>query len=229
MNAIAFSLFGSAPIYLHGALRNAELAPGLYPGWRVVVYCAKDVPRAEQMKLSKLGADVRGPVEGIPNEMFWRFAVADDTSFERFIVRDCDSRLSRREAQAVKEWVESGLDWHSMRDHPHHWLPLGGGLWGGKTGVLKPGMTALIKASGLAKRPYKRGDGYSLDQTFLSRFVWPLAKRSCLQHDSCNRQTYPEARDFPNGESERFVGEVFDAEDKPHPLHWQMRCNWRYA
>lgn len=230
MNAISYCLFGSAPIYLQGALKNVELARTIYPGWKVVIYCAESVPKAVWMKLGKAGAEVRGPVEGVFNEMFWRFCVADDAQFERFIIRDCDSRLSRREALAVQEWIDSGLNWHSMRDHPHHWLPMGGGLFGGKTGLVKPSMKEAIIASKLAQRPYKREDGYSLDQTFLSHHVWPWAKASCLQHDSCNRTSYPEAKAFPTGmDGDRFVGEVVDERETPHPLHWQMRCNWKYA
>jgi hypothetical protein len=230
MNAIAFSLFGTSNLYVNGMIRNAELAKTVYPGWKVVVYADTDVSKVALHKLSKLGVDLRKPIASIPNQMFWRFCIADDPKVERFIVRDSDSRINRREAAAVTEWIDSDLNIHTLRDHPHHWLPIGGGMWGAKTGIFKPSMESLITASSLATNKYTRAKCYSLDQTFLSFQVWSAHKNSCLQHDSCNRHIYPDARDYPTGtDSDRFVGEVFDETDTPHPTQWIQRSNMRYA
>ena len=227
-NAISFSLFGSTSLYTHGMIRNAELAPSVYPGWKVIVYASATVPEVVTTKLEKLGAEIRGAVKGVENEMFWRFCAVGDDQFERVIIRDADSRLNKRESAAVGHWIESGLDWHVMRDHPNHWLPISGGMWGVKTGVVD--MKELIIKSGLASRTYDFKSGYSLDQTFLSTVIWPIARKSCLQHDSCNRHVYPEAQPFPNGmNSDRFVGEIFETDDKPRVENWMMRCNWKYA
>jgi hypothetical protein len=226
--AIAFSLFGTNPMYLQGGIRNAELASEIYPGWKCVFYCGPEVPKAITLKLGQLGAEVRGAVEGIANQMFWRFCIADDPAFTHFIIRDTDSRLSLREARAAAEWIESGKAFHSCRDHPCHSLPLGGGLWGAKHGVI-PGMREAIIASKLASRPYKREDSYSLDQTFLTRYVWPIAKLSCTQHDSCTRHLFPGSKPFPDGckfGQPRFTGEIVNADDTPHNWHWQMRINF---
>ena len=47
-----------------------------------------------------------------------------------FVSRDLDSRLSAREAAAVKEWREkSNYTIHSMRDHPGHGVGLVGASW----------------------------------------------------------------------------------------------------
>jgi hypothetical protein len=156
MNAIAFSLFGTSNLYVNGMIRNAELAKTVYPGWKVVVYADTDVPKVALHKLSKLGVDLRKPIASIPNQMFWRFCIADDPKVERFIVRDSDSRINRREAAAVTEWIDSDLNIHTLRDHPHHWLPIGGGMWGAKTGIFKPSMESLITASSLATNKYTR-------------------------------------------------------------------------
>ena len=225
MKVISFSLFGTDPIYTQGALRNFELARTIYPGWECVFYVPTTFRSEQKKELMRLGVHIRHG--SVKNEMFWRFEIADDSSVERFIVRDCDSRLSEREAHAVQAWEESGLPFHSMRDHPHHTLPLGGGLWGATGGAIK-GMRDMIVASGLANTPYERQTQYGSDQTFLSRYVWPIAKRSCLEHDSCNRRIYPSGLPFPDGcrfGQDRFVGEVFDANDQPHPIQWQQRIN----
>lgn len=229
--AISFSLFGNSPVYLNGAIRNAELASAIYPGWKCVFYCDHRVPEAVKSRLVGLGAEVSGPVEGIVNEMFWRFCINDEKEFTHFIVRDTDSRLSKREQHAVRVWIEGGANFHSMRDHPWHSLPIGGGLWGGITGVVT-GIREKIIASTLASKPYSRETSYGLDQTFLTRYVWPVARKSCLQHDSCNRHVYPKSKPFPDGckfGQYRFVGEVVDANDKPQPIRWEQRLNFMHV
>ena len=76
----------------------------------------------EEKRTSNLGGGIGG--------MFWRFLAIDDAGVERFIVRDADSRLNRRERFAVEEWVRSGRAVHTIRDHPSHDRHLNGGLWG---------------------------------------------------------------------------------------------------
>ena len=59
--------------------------------------------------------------------------------------RDLDSRLSFREKMAVDEWVESGLRFHVMRDHPSHSMwPMSGGMWGGTRDAM-PHMADLLE------------------------------------------------------------------------------------
>ena len=44
MKLITFSLWGQNPKYLYGALKNAELAKTIYPGWICRFYIAASVP-----------------------------------------------------------------------------------------------------------------------------------------------------------------------------------------
>jgi hypothetical protein len=115
-----------------------------------------------------------------------------------------------------------------MSDHPYHWPPMGGGMWGAKGGAIKD-MKKMILASRTADQPYTKDTGYNKDQVFLRRFVLPLTKGRLLRHDSCCRDVYPDARPFPGGccfGDNRFVGEVWDEHDKPNPWHWQLRVNF---
>ena len=45
MKLITFSLWGQDPKYTHGALRNAELAKEIYPGWKCRFYLGASVPK----------------------------------------------------------------------------------------------------------------------------------------------------------------------------------------
>src|SRR5262249_55665739 len=51
---IAFSLWGREPRYLVGAVRNAELAARVYPGWTCRFYVGRSVPSATVRRLAAL-------------------------------------------------------------------------------------------------------------------------------------------------------------------------------
>lgn len=52
----------------------------------------------------------------------WRFLPAIDPSVSIMASRDLDSPLFRRERIAIDEWLQSKLTFHSMRDHPFHYV-----------------------------------------------------------------------------------------------------------
>lgn len=216
-------------MYCVGAVRNSELIHEIYPDWRMYIWIDDTVPADIRVQLEQNGAIIRQPdKKTMPNGMFWRFLIADEPGVERYLVRDTDSRLNLRERVAVDTWIESGRDFHVMRDHPHHAMPIMGGMWGARARAIKGGMAKLIRNFAAQSIPYTRESAYGIDQTFLMRVIWPMAKRSVLQHDSCTRHRFPGSVPFPTGllaGDWRFVGEVFDERDQPHPIHWQHRVN----
>lgn len=197
-NVIAFSLFGAQPRYLDGALRNAAVAPYVYPGWRCRFYCDDSVPPSTRSALSRLGADVVlvPKPQRWSDALFWRFLVAEDPSVGRFLVRDCDSVVNVRESAAVNEWLASPFYFHAMRDFPSHTDLLLAGMWGGVAGVL-PRLATLLEGFGYDPRTESR----TADQRFLGRRVWPLIRSSCLIHDRCYRcfgaRPFPAGTDLP--------------------------------
>ena len=134
MRIISYSLWGDNPKYTTGAIRNAELAQDIYPGWISRFYIGDTVPEK-----------IRNDLKEIPNTevvivnennnwtgMFWRFSCSYDPNVNISIFRDTDSRLSIREKYAVDEWVSSDKTFHIMRDHPFHRFAILGGMWGFK-------------------------------------------------------------------------------------------------
>jgi hypothetical protein len=202
---ISFSLWGDDPKYLVGAVRNAELAPSVYPGWRCRFYCGTSVGGATLERLRSLPhvEVVLMPEPGDWNAMFWRFAPASEPGVKVMLSRDADSRLSPRERAAVDAWLASDKDFHVMRDHPHHNVPILGGLWGVRNGLLRE-MQALIAA-------YPKQPVWQVDQWFLAAVVLPLVRERWLEHDG-----YFARRPFPTRRRWReFVGQPFDADDRP--------------
>lgn len=220
MNAIAFSLYGNGPKYCQGMIRNAELAPVVYPGWTVMVYHDATVPVAVIQRLSRMGCTLISTNNH--SGLFWRFGVNDNERVDRYIVRDADSRLNFRERRAVDEWIASGKKFHLIRDHPYHRQLVMGGLWGAARGVI-PNMAGLIQ------KHAEKGNTYGCDQRFLASVIWPMVKDDCLQHDSCLRSSYPGSVPLPDGLKMgdwRFCGEVFDEHDEPQRDQWEKRINF---
>ena len=146
-DVIAFSIWGSNPRYLRGALRNALLIPDLYPGWQARFHLDTTVPLEFKELLQSLGAEVQLMPAGqsMRQKLCWRFQVANDPAVGRFLVRDCDSVVNQREVAAVQQWLASECWFHVMRDWWSHTDPILAGMWGGIAGVL-PDLTALLSA-----------------------------------------------------------------------------------
>jgi hypothetical protein len=170
------SLWGRDEFYCRGAVENARLAPALYPGWTLRIYCDPQVPVLDE--LGALGVDVRLlPDPGGFAAAFWRFLPVAEPEIDSVIVRDADSRLTVRERAAVDAWLASGEAAHVMRDHPghRHW-PMMGGMWGARRGLL-PDIRQRMARFRCRSR---KGD----DQRFLAFEVWPVIRERCLVHSS---------------------------------------------
>jgi hypothetical protein len=205
MRLISFSLWGHDPKYTVGAVRNAELAPRIYPGWRCRFHCGRSVDDAtlETLRGFRHVDVVMMDTPGDWNGMFWRFAPAADPDVSVMLSRDTDSRLSLRERAAVDAWLASGKDFHAMRDHPQHGVPILGGMWGVRNGLLRE-IQELIAA-------FPKQAVWQVDQWFLAAVVHPRVRERWLEHDP-----YFARKPFPTWRRWReFVGQPFDAQDRP--------------
>ena len=129
---ISFCLWGDNKMYTVGAIKNAELAQQIYPGWECWFYVSESVPSECISKLEQF-PNVKVIAKKIDDgweNMFWRFEPIWDKSVDVVISRDCDSRLNYRERSAVDDWLLSDKGFHIMRDHPLHGWTILGGMWG---------------------------------------------------------------------------------------------------
>ena len=214
-NVIAFSLFGSDAKYTVGALKNADLCKVFFEGWRMRVYYDLSVPKEILFGLELGGVElIRLLADWGECSRLWRFFPAQDHSIEHFISRDCDSRLSERDAVAVSEWIKSGKDFHVIRDHPGHVWPMMAGAWGCKGGAVAD---MSRKVAGYLATAEEGGLNRTIDQCFLRDVVYPVAKDSLLSHsDDCSFESdavpIPRARLL---DDYAFIGEPFGDDDIP--------------
>lgn len=201
MKIISYSLWGSSSKYCMGAIKNADLATKLYPGWTSRFYVGKTTPLNYVDTLKKMPCTevVEMPEDGNWIGMFWRFRAADGEDV--VISRDTDSRLTQREKDAVDAWLDSPYDFHIMRDHPYHATEILGGMWGARNGILK-GIGKMID-------DYTKGNFWQVDQNFLKEKIYPIVKNNSCVHDE-----YFEKKPFPSQRRPReFVGQAFNGDD----------------
>lgn len=218
---ITFSLWGDNPKYCAGAVQNAKLAQTLYPGWTCRFYIGRSVPTdtytalLEEPNVRVVNMHVEGDWRG----MFWRFKPAGEDDVDVFISRDCDSRLTSREARAVEVWMKSPYLIHAMRDHPWHSVPILGGMWGAKRHAI-PDMNRLISG-------WQQEDRWQTDQEFLQQIIWPNHKHKILAHDNWSRFPGCKTVRFPTQRiNAEFVGAIVDANgERLHPEHHDLVRN----
>ena len=218
---ISFSLYGNDPKYVRGLYENLRIKKEqqLYQDWKVVVFHDNTLTEEILNHLNNHDVELIDMTESGILAASWRFCVAD-LECERFIIRDSDSRFSKREEEAVQEWIKDDTILHIMRDHPHHGYPILGGMWGMKADVDFCMKTAILKyQGGQAQRINERDVWIMKDMDFLRDVIYPeFAKpdQSTIHNakDFMSRvqwQCENWAKDFPNPiDSERyFVGEIF--------------------
>ena len=182
-NVISFSLWGPAPFYSYGAMINLVLCRSVYPGWTFRIYLDETVPKPCVAYLRDNGADVRRMEDEYPGVgLFQRFLVMNDKSVGRFLVRDCDARVSPAEAELVQRWIDGGYPFHVVRDHVLHNELMIGCLWAGRT-------DCGIDIVALMKRYFAAGPTakYGHDQRMLGLMLWPLIRNRTLVHDKYYR------------------------------------------
>jgi tetratricopeptide (TPR) repeat protein len=182
-NVISFSLWGDVPFYAYGAMINLVLSRTVYPGWNCRFYVDTSVPAACTAFLRENGADVRNIADEYPGVgLFQRFLVMNDPTVGRFLVRDCDARLSAAEADLVRQWIDSGYPFHAVRDHVMHNELMIGCTWAGRT-------DCGIDIVELMRRYFTNGPTakYGHDQRMLGLMLWPLIRDHVLVHDKYYR------------------------------------------
>lgn len=222
---VSYTLFGDKQMYLTGALRNAEQVPQAYPGWSSQFYVGRSVPVEIKQEL------IRTPHTNVilmpdPEDQtatFWRFGVGREVT--AMMSRDVDSRIELREIAAVTEWLSSPFDWHIMRDHPWHNVPMLAGMFGCKN-------PEEIRRLSKWSKIYRGQDYYQTDQVFLRSYIYQFARFSLMAHDEFfhfEDDLVTQSRPFPtpriNGQ---FCCQAYDENEQlVHPEH-QLGADFAY-
>lgn len=201
MNVVAFSIYGQHSKYLDGLLQNIPLVRQYYPGWAVGVWFDRDMDKTYLDMVRNKADFMFAGDKSLPSGMYWRTLVHDLTEVTRFVIRDADSRIGQREADAVAQWIDSKKALHVMRDHPNHSRNMEGGMWG----LWKPFRREVCLRNAILDwyATKDRDQKWLDDSNFLSEVMFPMYAHDVLQHDCCG--TVISANWEPRGLG--FVGE----------------------
>jgi hypothetical protein len=212
---VSFSLWGNNDHYTYGAIENAKsIGSELYIGWESWFYTHPLVSDKIQEKIQTEGGKII-PTEDNPDYSmtFARFKPMTHDGVSIFVSRDCDSRVSDKEYQAVIEWEESDMQFHCIRDHRFHndWAVMAG-MWGCK----RSGNAGLNE---LYERliDFRKGDEYHNDQISLHS-LYQKHSKNFLEHDGRarhNEKKFPNHKPFKHGS---FIGERITHDNKPGPI-----------
>lgn len=202
---IAFTIWGNDYRYVGGAFQNIELAKIYYPEWicRFYIGSTTDEKIIKEMEEHSNVEIVRMNEEGDFISTLWRFLAAGDPTVDVMISRDTDSRLHHREKYAVEEWLNSDKQFHIMRDHHYHGVPILAGMWGAKKGILND-VKKMIET-------YQMTNYMGIDQKFLAEIIYPMVYQNSMVHDE-----YFEKKAFPTKSGSRdeahFVGQAYSGD-----------------
>jgi hypothetical protein len=209
---ISFSLFGNDPIYTAGILQNINYKNIFYPDYDICLYYDNTVSSKylnfieEEVHFNFVENSNTNKIPGY----FWRFFVLDNPEYDLILLRDADSRLSKREKLAVENWLNTGCALHVMRDHPHHNYKMMAGMWGIK-GERNFCIYEMIKYF-FEEQPSLKHIKIS-DQIFLEN-IFDMHENNRIVHDNWNR--FGECLKFPHKRVKKeFVGEIFGENDFP--------------
>lgn len=200
---VSVSLFGTNEKYLRGAEKLATSIQANLPNWNLVFFIGNSVPTQTKDALLAQNATLLFVDE--PENLSataWRFRIWELGQPDWILFRDSDSVISRREASAVNQWVESGFSAHIIRDHPFHSSKMLAGLWGMRRTIAE----WFIEEA----KQFNFLDFYGADQEFLANRVYPRIVESCMVHASFHRhENESQIFEFTEGSSRvgTFCGE----------------------
>ena len=186
ISVFSFCLYGPYnPRYYPGMLDNIQLVQKHFPGWKVYVYVAPDVP-AEFIQKMRASPHVvireTGELGSI--NMIHRFYAIDEPGVDIMLVRDADSRIHWKDRWAIRDFLSRPkFVAHTIRDNVEHKARMMGGLWGIRksAGIHIREQYAAFCAD-TSKPDYRIGN----DQNFLSHSIYPLVVSKMLIH-KCER------------------------------------------
>lgn len=211
MTVVAFSVFGSDDqgIYFPGMIRNLEMYQEFHPDWKIAIYAGPAAAKYLQPRLHRFRmAEIRRQVSPeTQSATFWRFRALVDYKEDFYLFRDADSRPIARERGAVAEWMSSGKNYHVIRDHKFHYVPMLAGLWGCN-------QTAAARIGPRLPKVLKR-NYYGVDQQFLQTNVWMFARQSLYSSVDCEHIFGSVVNPIRGNFDEGFCGQDLDGYDQP--------------
>jgi hypothetical protein len=216
---ISYSLFGTNKKYYVGAEKNIKINKELLPDWETVIYYHEKMTDIEYINyLKTLGAKtidisnvIIGEKESIHFPYFWRFLTFLTNNIS--LVRDLDSRISKREVDYINIWLKNKKEYFIIRDHPWQ-SPVPSGLFGinGMISSFENHLHEYIKNSDLR---------WGTDQDILYEYILNIPKENIEYCGFDKPETY-----IPRDNKNFFIGMQLDENDNPTVPSGELSLNF---
>jgi hypothetical protein len=184
----SYVLFGDNEKYLWPLIENISTLEKRY-GFQIVIviYCI-GIPHYWYEKLNKYQSvelRCRNDLIEVPAtlKMLQRYMILNDETDNQtcFVFRDSDSLVSKRELEIIEHWSHTEFDFSVIRDHPHHIMPIMGGLLSCKG----KGVKLFAKILRRTEENISNFNEYGFDQVFLDKYLYAQQKENFLIYSSC--------------------------------------------
>jgi hypothetical protein len=175
-NYISFSIYGDIEKYLSILTYNIEFIQKY--NFEIVLYC-EEKNIAYLKTIFKDIFIINGFINGIENKMLWRLNPMFSNFSDCFFARDADSKITEREVNLMNIFIDSNYNFHIIRDHELHYMPIMGGLFG-----IKKDIYNILTSNSLLNRIKKVKNKYNYDQLYLSDYIYPIVISYTLIHTS---------------------------------------------
>jgi hypothetical protein len=185
MHIFAFCIYGTAPKYCKGLLKNLQLITTTFPEFETWIAVGDDVPDAYRSAYLSFPRVRLFPLPFHDGRlMSQRFFFIDDPDVDCMIVRDADSRITPRDLWCIRRFLETsskeGYRIFTIRDHRYHGREIMGGQWG----MYKIQDLSLRRAYEQFQSIYTDLAGYNSDQEFLKRYLYTPYRALCVAYTS---------------------------------------------
>ena len=216
-NIFSYCIYGTSPKYVEGMVRNLEQIREFYPSFETWIVAGNDVP-SEYIEKYRSFQNVK--LTHVPftggRLMTYRFFPIDDPSVHCMIVRDADSRITERDRECIRRFMESEFTLYTIRDHYYHRCPIMGGQWGIKR-TSTDSSFQLESAYHEVKESLTKNcgvDAYDTDQYFTRHYIYPkygarMIAFASVDYTFAEIETRAEITP-PRKDDTDFCGNVFD-------------------
>ena len=188
MKVISFSLFGynkgkqencfDFDSYMRSFMINLRMCRLIYPDWHIILQIDHSTDQHWGTFLKSLPIEVQVNKDApLTMAMLWRmkpiFETANNSAkYSHVILRDLDSPVTYREAQAVKVWIDHDKACHAITDSVSHTMPLMGGMIGFIPKYFTDRMNCFTFSDLICKDMGRPWEVKGTDQEFLNQNVY---------------------------------------------------------
>jgi hypothetical protein len=179
---LSFSLYGKNNKYIEKFIYNTPAYLEYFFDYEIVLYA--DIEIHDRIHKHCIENGIRLVLKerlGESDGMFWRYLPIIEQMGDLCLVRDVDYRPCRYELDLVNSFIDSSFEFHIIRAHHDHRMPIMGGLFGIKKTLYKQFKNGYREWS---KFNVFENVVYNDDQLFLGNYVYKMVWNKAMIHTS---------------------------------------------